>query len=225
METKKASARIVTITPMPEETAYWNFEVMTNPNYPHEVKAVAPEILDKFFSEAPKHLAFLECINMNIAFEHVSRAFQQQLTRTRTASYSIQSLRMIDVGNFADEGNYYLPTRLTPEQALEFHASMKSVQGAYRLLVASGAAAEDARGVLPLNIHSPVHMTVNFRNLITIMEQRLCGLTQEEFRNVAADLRDQLFVVAPRLTSLYIKSSCEKQHKCVGRPLCHGWVR
>jgi thymidylate synthase (FAD) len=227
MKTLEADVQIVSITPRPEEVAYWNYEIMENPNYakmPHEVP---PDVLDEFFlgQPVPKHSSYLECISLVLAFENVSRAFQQQLTRTRTAAYSIQSLRMVDVGKFADEGRYYLPSRLTNQQKEHYHRNMQTVQDMYRNMVEDGIPTEDARGILPLNIHSPIHMTINFRNLISMMEQRLCGLTQEEFRIIAGKLRDQLYVVAPRLTQAYIKSSCEKNHNCVGKPKCHGWVR
>jgi thymidylate synthase (FAD) len=124
----------------------------------------------------------LEYIQMAFLIENVSRAFQQQLTRHRMASYIIQSLRVFDLGKFATEGRYTMPSTVKNETA--YHEEMLNIQGAYNEAIKAGENVEDARGLLPLNVHSTITMRVDFSQLRHILRGRLCLTAQEEARKV-----------------------------------------
>jgi len=140
------------------------------------------------------HQTVLEFVNTNWLIEDVSRAFQQQLTRTRQASYSIQSLRIVDAGKFADEHKYTTSSKICGSTKLWnlYEKAMINAQKNYRELIESGAPVEDARGILPLNIHSPITMSINMRSLYHLLELRFCDNTQEEFRLVAEAMRREI---------------------------------
>lgn len=126
---------------------------------------------------------FFRWISMDWKLENVSRALQQQLTRhTLGFSYSIQSLRVVDVGRFAAGGNYHCPATVKNKEA--FHNNMEIIEQMYRIMLANGETVQDARGILPLNIHSTVSMTCNLQAFIDMVNKRLCLKTQGEFQHV-----------------------------------------
>ena len=141
------------------------------------------------------HQTPFEYFQMTWVFKNVSRAFQQQLTRHRIASYSIQSLRVVDVGNFATEGRYHMPE--TVENKEQFHEDMLTIQHMYNRDIQDGESIEDARGKLPLNIHSPITMNISYRALVGLMRQRMCVAAQEEWRKVVEQMREAITEVHP----------------------------
>jgi len=154
------------------------------------------ELVEKFrWLLKQPHQTPLEYFSMVWIFKGVSRAFQQQLTRHRLASYSIQSLRVVDVGQFADEGRYHCPESVRDKD--RYHDYMLDIQDKYRRLIQSGESTENARGILPLNIHSPITMCINYRALIGLLKQRLCLCAQEEWKAVVAQMRSELGAIHP----------------------------
>ena len=138
------------------------------------------------------HQTAFEMVHFVFLIKNVSRAFQQQLTRHRLASYIIQSLRVWDVGNFASESRYSFPANLDDAKKEEFHASMLDAQAAYRRCRKTNWSVEQARAVLPLAIHSPIIMGITFRSLYNMIKQRLTRDTQSEFRGVAWMLKEEV---------------------------------
>lgn len=126
---------------------------------------------------------FFRWVTLDWRLENVSRALQQQLTRhTIGFSYSIQSLRVVDVGNFATEGRYHMPATVKNKQM--YHEMMCGIEQMYRDLVENGETVQDARGILPLNIYSTVSMSVNLQAFQDMVNKRLCLKTQGEFQHV-----------------------------------------
>lgn len=153
------------------------------------------EMLNKFrwLLKQPHQTPF-EYVNFVFLIENVSRAWQQQMTRHRVGfSYSIQSLRVIDVGNFATEGRYHMPESVIDKE--EYHKSMKLKQNGYKNAIELGETTEDARGLLPLNIHSPVTFSCSYRSLMGLLKQRLCVAAQEEWRNVVEGIRSEIEIM------------------------------
>ena len=134
--------------------------------------------------------AGLEFIQMVFLLENVSRAFQQQITRHRLASFIIQSLRVHNVGKFASEGRYTMPSTVKNPQA--FHEEMLNIEGAYNKAVESGENIEDARGLLPLNVHSTITMRIDMKALHGLMLGRLCLTAQEEARRVGYAIKREV---------------------------------
>lgn len=189
--------KLVSFTENPLKTIYWAFMNMHNkiPDNLEEVNFSEEEISS--FVEMlimQPHQTVFEFVNTNWYIGGMSRAFQQQLTRTRTAAYSIQSLRIVNVGKFADNNQYTKSYALKKNPVAEkiYDEAMKFLQEAYKLLIDCGCPVEDARGVLPLNIHSPITMSINMRSLYHMMELRFCDNTQEEYREFAEKVKQEI---------------------------------
>jgi len=105
----------------------------------------------------------LEHVNMSFLITEASRALQQQLTRTRTAGYCIQSLRVVPQDDFASAERFHIPSSL--KNPAQYKQYMKRIEKMY-VETLRDEAPEDARGLLPLNIESPILMTINMRNFI-----------------------------------------------------------
>ena len=167
------------------------------------------------------HRVALEYVNMTFIIKNTSRAFQQQITRTRHASFSIQSMRMILKNGFARKGHYTMPPGLTDLQKAMFHNHMTAIEYAYEGMIHEGVAPEDARGMLPLNIHSDITMTINLNALYHMMGQRLCVNTQHEFRQVAAQIKGLVNEKMGAIFSEPIDAPCVRMKKCpMGEEFC-----
>jgi flavin-dependent thymidylate synthase len=158
------------------------------------------QLIEKFMwlLKQPHQTPF-EYVNLVWVLENCSRAFQQQLTRHRVGfSYSIQSLRVVECAKFADNRAYHLPASV--KDKLMYHKEMLMIQQSYRDALSRGETQEDARGLLPLNVQSPITFACTYRALIGLLKQRLCVAAQEEWRYVAEGMRNALRDVNPILT-------------------------
>jgi thymidylate synthase (FAD) len=221
-----AKATLVNWTPKPLETVYWAFMNMHNkiPDSLEDLDISEDELVD-FIGMLIKqpHTTVFEFVNTVWKFDGVSRAFQQQLTRTRQASYSIQSLRIVDVENFADNNEFLIPDNIAQnEKALKLYKeAMKSAQSYYRELIdTTGADTQDARNVLPLSVHSPITMSIDFRALIHMAELRLCENTQGEFKEIVAQMKEEVNNKMHPLLAECLKPICFRTKKCVSVVPC-----
>jgi len=167
------------------------------------------------------HRTALEYVGMTFIIKNTSRAFQQQITRTRHASFSIQSMRVILKNGFAKQGHYTMPPGLSEDDQKGFHYSMLKIQEMYDLMILEGFSAEDARGILPLNIHSDITMTINLNALYHMMGQRFCVNTQSEFRQVASQIKELVKDKMGALFSEPMDAPCVKTRNCpMGEDFC-----
>ncbi len=137
------------------------------------------------------HDSPLEHVKFTFAVEGVSRALTHQLVRYRLASYSQQSQRYVDMGNFG----YIVPPSIAGDESLrtEFERCMNEIQRSYNALLArygekgveGERAHEDARFVLPQAGESKIVVTMNCRELLHFFSQRCCQRAQWEIRALA----------------------------------------
>lgn len=159
---------------------------------------------------------FLEYINLTFKLENVSRALQQQLTRHRIGfSYSIQSMRCIDLPNFADKKEYYNPFEEGTEKHNSYHSKMKIIQKEYRQALVDGVPTQDARGLLPMNIYSTITFSCSLRALIGMLNKRLCLKTQGEFREVARLAMQEISNKLDKRILKWIGPPCKVSHYCM----------
>ena len=125
-----------------------------------------------------------EFIDYTFDVRDVSRGFTHQFVRTRQASYAQQSQRTVDMGGFS----YYTPDRFyEPEneyQKLIYDQAMESINMNYQQLRELGIPAEDARGILPTNIHTNIVAKFNLRTLSEMAKSRLSPRAQGEYQQV-----------------------------------------
>lgn len=171
-----------------------------------EMRRKALDDMQKTHLQAP-----LENIKVQFLFEGGDRAFQQQLTRQRTAVYAIESLRfavkgalghnttlppdllgtvqdLIEDDEFQDISLVDLMDRgqyLADEhkKRLKWEYALATVDAVYHQLVNDGMPAEEARGLLPLATAGPIQMTTDMRNLIAHSGNRLCTQAQFHWRS------------------------------------------
>jgi len=191
-------ATLISWTDKPCEVIYWAFMNMHN-SIPDDLSKItlSKEEISDFMNMLIKipHQTVFEFVNTVWFFEGVSRAFQQQLTRTRQASYSIQSLRIVDAGSFAKEKRYYIPPSIERNETakLMYMDTMSFLEMRYDILKSfAGVKIEDARGILPLNIQSPITESINLRSLYHLVELRLCNNAQGEFKDISSQMVEEV---------------------------------
>ena len=123
-----------------------------------------------------------EFIDYTFDIRDVSRGFTHQFVRTRQASYAQQSQRTVDMVGFT----YYTPERIYKDEDanLIYDTAMKVINDQYQALRSLGIPAEDARGVLPTNIHTNIVAKFNLRTLSEMAKSRLSPRAQGEYQNV-----------------------------------------
>jgi thymidylate synthase ThyX len=160
----------------------------------------------------------LEFVHFVIQMEGVSRAFQQQLTRTRLAAYSAESLRFTESGMGVAVGSHVLDSKKPLDEDMDWHLEMagmmNSVEQLYRDMIEDGVPVEEARGILPLNVLSKVGMCVSYKTLIAMSRVRMCYQSQAgEWGNVFAQIVSQLRSIDPLLVEP-LGPFCEHGRKC-----------
>lgn len=166
-----------------------------------------------------------EFVSTNWVFKNVSRAFQQQLTRYRLASFSAQTLRRVDVGAFASKKLYHMPPGMEGPEQRSFHREMLHIQEKYGNLIKRGVSIEDARGILPLNTYSTITMSCNLRSLANIVKQRLCTHAQAEWAEVVKQMEAEVRSKMPGIIAKELfQPTCMKIGKCFVPDRCCGRV-
>jgi len=122
-----------------------------------------------------------EFVHYTFLIENVTRAFTHQLVRTRTASFAQQTMRVLNVEGWT----YSTGPTVIDDQSNNaiYQNAMKDVSGAYDDLIKHGAAIEDARGILPTNIHTNIVMSANLRTITEMIQKRSSPRVQGEYRD------------------------------------------
>lgn len=128
----------------------------------------------------------LEFIDVTFLIEGVSRTTAQQITRTRNASYQMQSQRVSDV---SDAG--------WDSKGEVFDTYFEMIMEDYTHLVNHGMALEDAREILPGGIHCNLVAKYNFRSAIDLIRARESARVQGPYREVAAQMKEQILAAWP----------------------------
>jgi flavin-dependent thymidylate synthase len=136
-----------------------------------------------------------EFCHYTFMIQDVTRAFTHQLVRTRTASFAQQTMRVLNV-----EGWKY-GTGPTIEgdhsNSSVYKSAMMDVAKVYNDLIEHGAAIEDARGILPTNIHTNIVMGANLRVLAEMIRKRSSPRVQGEYRDFISLLKSKVIEVHP----------------------------
>ncbi len=135
-----------------------------------------------------------EFIDYTFNIREVSRGFTHQFVRTRQASYAQHSQRPIDMTGFS----YYTPQRIAENEDAKalYDAAMMQINDAYQAL-REIVPAEDARGVLPTNIHTNIVAKFNLRTLSEMAKSRLSPRAQGEYQEVFKLMVKEVVAVHP----------------------------
>ena len=131
-----------------------------------------------------------EFIDYVFDIRDVTRGFTHQFVRTRQASYAQQSQRTVDMQGF----NYSVPDKIANDEKakLIYDQTMELINMRYQQLRELGVHAEDARGVLPTNIHTNIVAKFNLRTLHEMAKSRLSPRAQGEYREVFTLMVDEV---------------------------------
>lgn len=163
-----------------------------------------------FWKVLKQRIPIGEHLNFVFVLENVSVSFREQMVRHRigtsvggnfgvdivpdvaSSSWWSQSMRIQDMGKFADQEQYRLPPSLNgkfvetaPEhptmQSAEtlFRNTMDAIQDAYKRLVAAGVPMEDARELIPLGAQHRISWAINLQSLLHVMGERGCWILQQ----------------------------------------------
>lgn len=154
-----------------------------------------------------------EFLDVTFNITDVSRACAQQITRTRFTpidgdlfgSYAMQSQRVTDMS----EATWHNPYRDGGKEDKfdlegEFDSYMREAMGNYAAATSESMSdesdamdLEDARGVLPVNLHCSLIAKYNLRMLVDLVQARSSYRAQGEFNVIAAEMRAELVAMWP----------------------------
>lgn len=157
-----------------------------------------------------------EFVDYVFAIEDVTRAFTHQLVRHRVGtSFAQQAQRAVDMGGFTYETGPSIKYGDNSNWLNEvYDGAMESINVAYQNLVDGGAKGQDARGVLPTNIHTNIVFKANLRTLHDMALKRLCVKAQGEFQEVFRALVEEVARVHP-WTRAFLRVQCAWNGTCL----------
>ena len=131
-----------------------------------------------------------EFIDYTFDIRDVTRGFTHQFVRTRQGSYAQQSQRTVDMQGFG----YYMPPRISENEhaRLIYNTAMQVINDQYQALRSLDIPAEDARGILPTNIHTNIVAKFNLRTLSEMAKSRLSPRAQGEYQEVFKLMVDEV---------------------------------
>jgi thymidylate synthase ThyX len=124
---------------------------------------------------------------MDLTFElrEVTRATAQQITRTRTGRFAMESQRVV-----SPEGVMNPFEGKVTNSSLEgvFNDSTTQALDAYDWLIDHGASKEDARGILPMNTQCRLLARYNLRDFIQLVRARRSLRTASEYARIVDNM-------------------------------------
>ncbi len=226
------------------------------PHYEHNLEAVNKR-QELFLQILDAGIPVAENVSFTFMLDNVSIALREQMVRHRIgakvgdrvgmdhapdlsdSSWWSQSMRILNMGEFADRGKYVIPDTVNHRpteyydysggddqsrrlEALEVYESfMHKAQEAYKALVKAGVPMEDARNVIPLAATHRISWTLNLAALKHIVGKRGCwilqlGIWKPIIVGMINALADQIDPVFRRL----ITPPCMKGDKYTGCKFC-----
>lgn len=216
----KPRVTLLSWTMYPLETVYSVWEASKGEDKlrtPEEIrKTVSPEEIEELFRAViAQRIPVGEHVDLVFMLENVSVSWREQAVRHRIgtnpsperlgsdivmldkmpdladSSWWSQSMRIQNMGKFADNGAYRLPETLAGKRTsgtgpgyidedaeAVFHRVMNHIQDAYNALVAAGVPMEDARELIPLGAQHRISWRLNIGSLQHIVGKRGCWILQ-----------------------------------------------
>jgi flavin-dependent thymidylate synthase len=190
----------------------------------------------------------LEAAQFHWQIEGVTRSITHQMVRSRASFFAQESLRFaVPEGDWARE--IPLPPSLAgipearrkylneagvheePPEGLRalnaWERAMSSAQNAYAALIKAGVPAEEARGVLPHDMPTRIHVVHDLRTLLAEAGKRTCTQAQFPWRVIFAGMAKALreYRAEPReVDDLYVTEADGWQFREIAnrlRPVCY----
>lgn len=138
------------------------------------------------------HTSVVEHAHIVYSIDGISRSCLAQLTRHRHISLSVQSQRYCKIDESAGDEWYVVPPSIgnDPVKLNAYREDMKRQLAYYRDIMETGNLAEDARFVLPEATKTSLVLSMNARELQSILKLRLSGNAQWEIRALAENMAE-----------------------------------
>lgn len=130
------------------------------------------------------HDSVVEHVSFMFYIEGVSRSLMAQLTRSRIATFHVESQRYV---RYSKGFEYIVPESIKSNEMLskKYYLLMEEIGMFYKRALGEGIPAEDARMVLPNACTTNIMMTMNARELKHFFNLRCCTRAQWEIRELA----------------------------------------
>lgn len=160
------------------------------------------------------HLAVFEFASFTFHISGVSRALLAQLTRHRMAGFAVRSQRYCS----EDQSDFVYPQSIAKNELAHkaYTDGLLKCKEVYEYLQSLGIPNEDARYILPSACETTLEFTCNGRELIHIMNERLCTRAQWEIRELFTLIKKALQECGDeevRQFAEYCRPKCEKNLK------------
>jgi len=131
-----------------------------------------------------------------------------------------QSMRILNMGNFADSCEYYIPEQLENNEI--YRKAMISCQNYYNELVENGIPLELARGVLPFAANHTIAWNMNLKIFMEIVGIRTCWILQTGiWSSVIKKMSDELINLDSNLFDGIALPRCFENGNFTGCKYCH----
>jgi len=129
--------------------------------------------------------------------QEVSRALMAQLTRQRTACFSIRSQRYVLEDNY----KYFTPDSIKNDLKADviYQLANESLKKWYEQLLECGIPKEDARYILPNACYTTINMSASLEGWIHFLRRRMDNSAQKEIRDLAFEIYKQLNTACPKI--------------------------
>lgn len=154
-----------------------------------------------------------EFVDYVFLISDVTRAFTHQLVRHRVGtSFAQQAQRAVNMEGFT----YETGDSIRDDQILAacYTTAMHEINEAYGDLIELGAKPQDARGLLPTNIHTNIVFKANLRTLHDMALKRLCVKAQGEFQDVFREIVARVSSVHPWANN-FLRVECAWSGTCL----------
>lgn len=130
----------------------------------------------------------------------VDRGIQQEWTRHRLFSFTIESTRFVNYDKKIEPG-FIVPygIRERPRLFLIWRNAIRIAENMYRIMVRSGVSPQLARSVFPLSLSSRMAVTCNLRNWRHFFLLRTTKETHPQFREITIPLLREFQTKIPLL--------------------------
>lgn len=138
------------------------------------------------------HGRVLEYVDIELCIQGYSaRAIREYYTHIGGSPTRLQeSTRYVNCNEF----DFFVPpaVRASEKASRIYGDTMDFIKAQYGKLIESGVPREDAANILPLGMMTKIVDKRNLRNMINLMNQRLCSRAYSEIRSLANEIKDSL---------------------------------
>jgi len=213
MNAKKPKVTLLSWTGLPLETVYAVWEASKDDaplRTPEQIRAEVPhhEVASLFKRVIDQGIPIGEHLNFVFMMEHISVSWREHAVRHRigvcpsperlgadiqmlidsvpdrsSSSYWSQSARILDMGHFADNGDYRVPQSLLEHADAarlveKWREHMLATQSIYREFTEAGVPMEDAREAMPIAMQHRMSWSLNLQAMRHILRERGCWILQ-----------------------------------------------